>query len=181
MTTNWEQAYHQAYDSHGRALLLFARQWANSLSDAEDLVQEGFVKVFKARERLDAQRLVPALYNAVRWAGIDRVRSRIRRERREELTSPGQRVAWFETSLETDERRQQIQIAMTQLPDEQREVLVMKIWGELSFREIGEALDVSINTAASRYRYGLEALRKILHAERDLLTPSIQPEVSPRG
>jgi RNA polymerase sigma factor (sigma-70 family) len=48
------------------------------------------------------------------------------------------------------------------LPKDQREVLVMKIWNELTFAEIAEVLGISQNTAASRYRYGLGALRKTL-------------------
>jgi len=162
---NWEQTFDQAYTDHGRALLLFARQWAHSLSDAEDLVQEGFVKAFKARETLDPARLAPALYNAVRWAGIDRLRSRIRREKREEEVGARAPVAWFESTLEVDERRAAVQQGLGTLSGEQREVLVMKIWGDLSFREIGEALDISPNTAASRYRYGLDALRGTLNLE----------------
>ena len=45
------------------------------------------------------------------------------------------------------------------LPDDQREVLVLHLWADLSFREIADQLDISANTAASRYRYGLEKLR----------------------
>jgi RNA polymerase sigma-70 factor (ECF subfamily) len=48
------------------------------------------------------------------------------------------------------------------LPDEQREVLVLKIWNDLTFAEIGSVLEISQNTAASRYRYALGALRKTL-------------------
>lgn len=162
---NWEQTFDQAYTDHGRALVLFARQWAHSLSDAEDLVQEGFVKAFKARETLEPTRIAPALYNAVRWAGIDRLRSRIRREKREHEVGSRSTVAWFENTLESAERQDAVQSGLATLPDEQREVLVMKIWGELSFREIGEALEISQNTAASRYRYGLDALRHTLKLE----------------
>ncbi|MGV3533859.1 MAG: sigma factor-like helix-turn-helix DNA-binding protein, partial [Chthoniobacteraceae bacterium] len=49
------------------------------------------------------------------------------------------------------------------LPDEQREVVVLRIWGELTFAQVAETVGVSINTVAARYRYGLEALRKHLH------------------
>jgi len=52
--------------------------------------------------------------------------------------------------------------AIDRLPDEQREVLVMKIWNELTFAEIASALGISQNTAASRYRYALAALKKNL-------------------
>ena len=54
----------------------------------------------------------------------------------------------------------QVAAAIDLLPREQREVLVMKIWNELTFAEIGEALEISQNTAASRYRYALASLKK---------------------
>ena len=48
------------------------------------------------------------------------------------------------------------------LPQEQREVIVLKIWHEHTFEEIGELLEISPNTAAGRYRYGLQKLRTCL-------------------
>ncbi|MEJ1974466.1 MAG: sigma-70 family RNA polymerase sigma factor [Lacunisphaera sp.] len=65
---------------------------------------------------------------------------------------------------EGDERRQEIEVALQRLPDEQREVLVLKIWQELTFEQIGEVLGISPNTAASRYRYALTALRAQLES-----------------
>ena len=56
------------------------------------------------------------------------------------------------------------------LPQEQREVIVLKIWHEHTFEEVGELLDISPNTAAGRYRYGLQKLRLFLKGseyERD--------------
>ena len=51
------------------------------------------------------------------------------------------------------------------LPRDQREVIVLKIWHKHTFQEIGELLDVSPNTAAGRYRYGLQKLRLFLKGE----------------
>ena len=62
------------------------------------------------------------------------------------------------------ERAHAIEIALGCLPAEQREVLVLKIWGELTFEEIARQLGVPPNTAASRYRYALAALRRELIA-----------------
>ena len=59
-----------------------------------------------------------------------------------------------------DDSQRQLVAALDHLPRDQREVLVMKIWNELTFAEIAEALGISQNTAASRYRYGLAALKK---------------------
>ena len=60
---------------------------------------------------------------------------------------------------------QDLETALRSLPAEQREVVVMKVWGEQTFDVIGHALEISPNTAASRYRYGMEALRKWMKQE----------------
>lgn len=161
-TVNWEHIFEQ----HGRALLLFARQWAPSTADAEDLVQEGFLKVYNAKEPIASERVVPALYNAIRWSGLDRIRSAQRREKREVFAHVAEpEESLFETTMETDERRVALESALHTLPDEQREVVVMKVWGDRTFREIASILEIPLNTAASRYRYALEALRNHLHPE----------------
>ena len=69
---------------------------------------------------------------------------------------------WFDTQIEQREQAASMQAALAQLPTAQREVIVLKIWGELTFAQIAQALDESINTIASRYRYGLEAMRRLL-------------------
>lgn len=61
-----------------------------------------------------------------------------------------------------DDGQRSLAAAVDQLPVEQREVLVMKIWNELTFAEIATVLGISGNTAASRYRYALAALKKAL-------------------
>jgi RNA polymerase sigma-70 factor (ECF subfamily) len=63
--------------------------------------------------------------------------------------------------MEDDSQRQLI-AALKLLPGEQREVLTLKIWNELTFAEIASALGISQNTAASRYRYALATLKKHL-------------------
>jgi RNA polymerase sigma factor (sigma-70 family) len=60
-----------------------------------------------------------------------------------------------------------IQDAMTKLPEIYREVITLKVWGDLTFAEIAQSLGIPANTAASRYRYGLEQLRQLT---REVLT-----------
>ena len=66
----------------------------------------------------------------------------------------------FQSSIEQDERQKSILKAVDRLPSEQKEVLTLKIWGELTFDEIGRTLDLSLNTVASRYRYALQKLKE---------------------
>lgn len=152
------------FDAYGPKLLLCARQWTRSLADAEDVVQEAFVRYWRHQRDLpgDPQAL---LITSVRRAALDLARRDSRRAAREEKSNGGldKREAVFEPLPgDGDERREEIETALRRLPPEQREVLVLKLWQELTFEQIGETLGLSPNTAASRYRYALAALRKEL-------------------
>ena len=97
----------------------------------------------------------------VKRTALDFLQAREKRKERELAISHSLNAdaPWFECALEQDERRCHLEKAMAQLPPEQREVLVLKIWGGLTFPQIGAITEVSANTAASRYRYALAALR----------------------
>ena len=64
--------------------------------------------------------------------------------------------------MEQAEERAKLEAAIHELPVEQREVLTLKIWGELTFQQIATVTDDSPNTVASRYRLALAALREQL-------------------
>jgi RNA polymerase sigma-70 factor (ECF subfamily) len=152
-------------EERGAALVLFARQWAYDRADAEDIVQEAFVRFWPSRHKaVDA----PAyLFACVRSCALEWLRGNRRRVRRE-LLSGSRDVAGgelFESAVEHDERRAVLESKLMELPGEQREVLVLKIWGELSFPQIATTLGISPNTAASRYRYALAKLRAQLTEE----------------
>ena len=138
-------------------LVLFARQWVRSPADAEDVVQEAFVRFWRRNHRIDNRAL---LYSAVRSAALYLIRRDQRRSRREiEIFADADRSVQphFEPG---DDSQRALAAAVDDLPRDQREVLVMKIWNELTFAEIAEILGISQNTAASRYRYALATLRK---------------------
>ncbi len=146
------------FDCYGARLLLVARQWTRSGADAEDVVQEAFVRYWRQQRQLAGDPL-PLLITSVRRAALDLIRRSARRERREQVHVDLHAEAWFEPHPEGDERSNTLEEAVEQLPSEQREVLVLKVWGGLTFGQIAEQLELSPNTAASRYRYALEALR----------------------
>ena len=148
------------FDQHGAALILFARQWVSSYVDAEDVVQEAFVRFWRSRDR--ATDPVAYLYTSVKNFALDWQRGRRRRNSRDRAAARPEAETWFASPLEQNERRDMIIAALGRLPEEQREVLVMKIWGGLSFPQIAEALRISANTVASRYRYALAKLREQL-------------------
>jgi RNA polymerase sigma-70 factor (ECF subfamily) len=176
---NWRSCFAEL----GPGLLLFARQWVRSAADAEDIVQEAFVKFWRRNHSIDpsspnasSPNANPArtsgvasnrglLYAIVRSTALDFIRRDSRRARREQTA-----LADSEQSIEPvfefeDETQMALAAALDRLPHDQREVVVMKIWNELTFAEIGEALGISQNTAASRYRYALAGLRRILQPQ----------------
>lgn len=170
-------AWREWIETHGPKFLLFARQQTRSHEDAKDVFQDALVKLVekvRSGEFVGGQEAwQPYLYTAIRRLAIDLSRRDDRRKRREDNVTAdleaGQQEAfhpWFESDASDDEARSQLEEALKALPEKFAEVIVMKIWGERTFAEIGEALEISQNTAASRYRYGLEALKKQLSGAR---------------
>ena len=154
-------------ERHGPAMLLLARQVVPVRADAEDVVQEAFVRFWTNRAR--ATDPVSYLFACVRSAALDWRRSGRRRGRREQAAAkpeaPADHTPLFASDVERDERRSAIETALATLPEGQREVLVMKVWAKLTFPQIGRALDIPPDTAASRYRYALARLRGQLAEE----------------
>lgn len=138
------------------ALILFARQWVPHRADAEDVVQEAFIRFWRSRDR--AADPAAYFYSCVKHVALDWHRSRKRQARREEAAARSEDTTLFVGPLEQSERRASIEDALHGLPESQREVMVMRIWGGLSFPQIASALRISDNTAKSRYRYALAKL-----------------------
>ena len=141
------------------ALLLFARRWSNCPADAEDIVQDAFVRFWRQRRSIENRAL---LYATVRSTALDRLRRDQRRNRREAAVALDGAEQFEPAFAAMDEGQELLAAAVERLPDEQREVVILKIWNELTFAEIAVILEISPNTAASRYRYALGALRKTL-------------------
>ena len=165
------------FDVHGRKLLLFARQQTRSDADAEDIVQEAMLRLLgklQGGEFFGGQESwLPYLYTSIRRLAIDLGRRDDRRRRREDAVGEDDQAQemeiehpWFDSGTSDEETRALLEEGLRALPEKFSEVIVLKIWGEKTFAEIGELLDISQNTAASRYRYGLEGLRRSLGCAR---------------
>ncbi len=156
-----EADWRECFERLAPKLLLFARQWVQAAADAEDVVQEAFVRCWRHRSGQIAES--QSLYfAAVRSAALDARRREERRRRRESAVLPASDAIPFACEMEDREMADAVQTALRQLPIAQREVLVLRIWGELTFPEIAEVMDVAVDTAASRHRYALAALRKLI-------------------
>jgi RNA polymerase sigma-70 factor (ECF subfamily) len=151
----------QWLDVHGSALTLFARQHVRCHADAEESVQDGFVRFWRIHQSADDP--IALLFSCVKLAAMDVARRDGRRVRREQTVARNSNTeSMFVCPVEQRERQDEVEQALNTLPKEQREVLVMKIWGQATFAQIAEALGLSLSTAASRYRYAIGALRKQL-------------------
>ncbi|HEV3415831.1 MAG TPA: RNA polymerase sigma factor [Pirellulales bacterium] len=142
-------------DSHGPSLVLYARQWCGN---PEDVVQDAFLKLVALRK--SPEQVVPWLYRVVRNGAIDASRTAQRRQRRE--ANAAWPVRWF-VEAEADGLTADAAVAaLQQLSVEVREVIVARLWGDLSFEQIAEVAGCSPSTAVRRFSAGIEALRKEL-------------------
>ena len=150
------------FAEHGARLRLVARQWTRCDADADDVIQEAFVRFWKHQRHLPGNPNALVI-TSIRRAALDLLRRSDRRSARERFVADEtDTVAWFEP--EADPRRQALAASLALLPAEQREVVALKVWGDLTFEQIGEQLAISPNTAASRWRYAMDALRRHLNA-----------------
>jgi RNA polymerase sigma-70 factor, ECF subfamily len=169
MNSEDSAAWKECFSELAPKLLLFARQWAPTYTDAEDIVQMAFVRWWQRNPGGDRQH-VPLLYAAVRTIALDMRRSQDRRTRREEkadIALPHEDAPCFDPPVEDKENAALLAKALTRLSDEQREVVTLRIWGGLTFAEIAHSLGQNLNTITARYRYALAALHKALAPHRE--------------
>ncbi len=139
-------------DDHGAALVLYARQWC---STPEDVVQEALLELVSRRHLPD--NVLGWLYRVVRNGAISTSRGQSRRERREAMAA--QPEAWFESGGGGALDAEEAAAALAALPVELREVVVARIWGNLTYAEIADLVGASLSTAQRRYEQGIRELQ----------------------
>ena len=152
------------YDEHGQPLYAFLLNLTRDEADTRDLLQDIFVKLARDPNLLDGVRDERAfLIRLAHNAAIDLIRRRgTRAKTRDQFAA--ENISPFAPASDPDEQtfRATLAEALAELPPEQRAVVHLKLWERLSFEQIADALDIPLNTAASRYRYGLDKLRERL-------------------
>ncbi|HEY1380967.1 MAG TPA: sigma-70 family RNA polymerase sigma factor [Gemmataceae bacterium] len=143
-------------DAHAAALALYARQWTAA---PEDAVQEAFLKL-AARSAPPADP-VAWLYAVTRNLARTAGRSE-RRRRHHEAAAAARSPAWFVPAEGTALDAEAAAAALGGLPAEEREVVVARVWGGLSFEQIGGLIGASAATAHRRFAAGLALLRERL-------------------
>ena len=161
-----QEALAELYDRHAAALFRHALSLARRRPDAEDLVQTVFVKLSATGAELLAVRQ-PAgyLHRMLHTTWMDARRRAATGDRVVEQAAPD------DTPIRPAvESRIDISRAMDELPEEQREVVVLHVLEGFSFREIGRLTGVSLFTAAGRYRLAVARLQRLLGASIERLT-----------
>lgn len=143
------------YEQKAAGLILYGRALGLSHDEAEDVLQETFVALLKLEQPPEE----PEHYclRAFRNRALNYHRGLWRR-----LTRELESVCWFEGRADSSAAEAEAVRCLANLPPEQREVIVLKIWHELTFEAIGRLFELSPNTVAGRYRYGLNKLRLCL-------------------
>ena len=152
------------YDEHAQALFAFLLSFTRDEEDTRDVLQEVFVKFARQPDLLRAARDERAfLLRLAHNAAVDLMRRRRTRAKNHEQFG-AENIPSFAPSTDPDESafRQELAAALGELPPDQRAVVHLKLWAGLTFEQIATALEIPLNTAASRYRYGLDKLRSRL-------------------
>jgi RNA polymerase sigma-70 factor, ECF subfamily len=151
------------YRAKASELILYGRALGLTHGEAEDVLQETFLALMRRPQPPE----LPEHYcvRSFRNRALNYHRSLWRR-----LTRELESARWFDRSASETAAERAAMRGLAALPRHQREVVVLKIWHQHTFAEIGELLDISPNTAAGSYRYGLQKLRLFLKGpsyERD--------------
>ena len=154
------------YDEHASCAFAIFRRFANCDADARDLLQDWLVKLARGVESLEAvdnerAYLMRVAYrHAVDWTR----RVGTRKNTQHAVSEESQIEQIFKTTLDPDREflRQSLESCLVDLPADQQIAVQLRLWEGLSFSEIGDVTNTSTNTAASRYRYGIEKLRETL-------------------
>ena len=161
-STSSKTEIERLYRQHGAALLLLATAITGERSRAQDAIHQVFLKLLEDEKLRQAADVKAYLFACVRNAALNDARVRGRN-----VALADEEVAWFDPPARDYAEESSLRRALANLPDDQRQVTVLHIWGELTFAQIADLLGISANTAASRYRYALAHLRESMCAKEN--------------
>jgi len=149
------------YDEHAQALFAFLLNFTRDENDTRDLLQEIFTRLAHDPRLLRGARDERAfLIHLAHNAAIDLMRRRGARQKyHDQFAGDAPSIFAADANLDTAAFRDSLSRALAELPADQRAVVHLKLWENLTFEQIADLLAISPNTAASRYRYGLDKMR----------------------
>lgn len=149
------------YDAHGAALFAFLLNFTRDEADTRDVLQDLFRRLAERAEGFGVLADERAfLLRMAHNRAVDVIRRRDARDRAHSALA-AQPPCLFAGTADPDdaELRRRLTEALGELPPDQRAVVQLKLWEGLTFDAIARVLDIPLNTAASRYRYGVDKLR----------------------
>jgi RNA polymerase sigma-70 factor (ECF subfamily) len=153
-----EEAFAALYDVYGVRLFAAACGMLASREEAEDAVQDVFVGLVQAGARLrQVENLTAYLFASLRHAAM----RRMGRRKTSQFNAAEVAIPAADAGPDAEISRR-LEVALRRLPREQREVIALHVDGSLTFAEVAAVLDLSADTAASRYRYAMEKLREAM-------------------
>ncbi len=159
------EAFKRLFDTHYESLYRYALRYLRSAEEANDVVHDVFLQMWRHRQRIGLGRdLRTYLYAMTRNHALDRLKRRKVEDRfreRPEVTDP-EEASTAESEIESRELAATIQRAIDSLPPRQREVLRLRWQQHLSYEEIAKALEISPKTVAIHLSRGLQHLREAL-------------------
>ena len=164
------EAFSQLYDRFSSLVFSLALRMLKVRSDAEDLLQEVFVQVWRQASNYSAERGSPEAWiiNIARSRAIDKIRSIRRMEKSFVLTDDPARAESgdnVESSAAESEAKLTMNSALTNIPEAQRKVLELAYFDGLSQTEIAARLSEPLGTVKTRMRTGIQRLRDILRTQ----------------
>jgi RNA polymerase sigma-70 factor (ECF subfamily) len=161
------QAMARVYEKYLDSMLTLAMGLLHDADEAQDVVQDVFVSFVRCMGEFQVRGSLRA-YLAT--SVVNRARDRLRRDRQRAGYLSAHRGARPEPDQPDEliigsEEAQRLSSAMIQLPQEQREAIVLRLKGGVKFKEIARLQGVPIQTVQARYRYGLSKLRSMLNGE----------------
>jgi len=161
LTEQPERALTEMFDLTAQRLVRFAITVTGNQPDAEDALQGAFSRIaFKPRLLAKADAPWPYLIRTVRNEALRIIQKRKGTGLEVAERSSGEES--IESQIVQEETADTVRRLLKTLPKNQYEVVILKHWEELTFAEIAEALGLSQNTVASRYRYAMEKLQRSL-------------------
>ena len=163
-------AFSQLYDRFSTLVFTLAMRMLKARSDAEDLLQEVFVQVWRQAQNYNAERGSPEAWiiNIARSRAIDKIRSIRRMEKSFVLTDDPARAESsenVETAAASSEAKLAMNSALANLPEAQRKVLEMAYFDGLTQTEIAARLKEPLGTVKTRMRSGIQRLREIVRVQ----------------
>ncbi len=156
-----EEVFAYLFDSHGVALRNFMYYRCGDVSEAEDLLQDAFVKLWENCKKVTSAKAKSYLYTVANNLFLNKVKHRKvvlafekRQKQQENLESP-------DFHLEEKEFKERLEKALSNLPDKQRTVFLMNRIDGLTYKEIAERLDIGVKAVEKRMHLALKSLRKL--------------------